>query len=52
MLKILLQQKQHYGVWNWYVVMFELITLWFFGLEQEDGSFDYFHDAGTSSPSN
>ena len=23
----------------------------FFGLEQEDGSFDYSHGAGTSSPS-
>ena len=33
-----------------YVVMYNLLHNGF-GLEQEDGSFDYSHGAGTSSPS-
>ena len=33
-----------------YVVMHKLITQSFFGLEQEDGSLNYCHTAGTSPP--
>ena len=34
-----------------YVVIYNLIMRCFFGLEQEDGRFNYSHVAGTSPPS-
>ena len=54
---ILLQRQQNYWVWNdWYqnsstayVVMLWIDYLMVFGLEQEDGSFNCSHGAGTSS---
>ena len=56
---ILLQRQQNYGVWNdWYQKLLCCLCgnvyidyIMVFGQEQEDGSFDYSHSAGTSSPS-
>ena len=56
---ILLQRQQNYGVWNnWYKKLLYCLSgyvkidyIMAFGLEQEDGSFDYSHGSGTPSPS-
>ena len=58
-INILLQRQQNYGVWSdWYQKVLYCLcgNVWIdyvmvFGPVQEDGSFDYFHGAGTSSPS-
>ena len=34
-----------------YVVMYRFAYMMVFGIEQKDGSFDYSHGSGTSSPS-
>ena len=56
---ILLQRQQTYGIWNdWYQKLLYCLCgnvyidyIMVFGLEQEDGSFDYSHGIDTSSPS-
>ena len=56
---ILLQRQQHYKVWNdwyqkplyWLCGSVEIDNVMVLGLEQENGSFNSSHGAGTSSPS-